>query len=167
MGDLNKGWTVGKRLLQFERSGIGGLSGGARVANPSKALVRTAKEYIGEEDGQIADPAVRRTILDMNMRREAFQLTAQRANEENKSGIPGAATSIFKLVGAAMQRDTADLKRDLMGFRGLGAHEEVGFTPAELKATEEFLHLRTTTIYGGSNEIQSNIIAKRVLGLPE
>ena len=167
VGDLNKGWTVGKRLLQFERSGIGGLSGGARVANPSKALVRTAKEYVGEEHGQIADPAVRRTILDMNMRREAFQLTAQRANEENKSGIPGAATSIFKLVGAAMQRDTADLKRDLMGFRGLGAHEEVGFTSAELKATEEFLHLRTTTIYGGSNEIQSNIIAKRVLGLPE
>lgn len=167
VGELNKGWTVGKRLLQFERSGIGGLSGGARAANPSKALVRIAKEYVGEDDGQIADPAVRRTILDMNMRRSAFQLTAQRANEENKSGIPGAATSIFKLVGAAMQRDTADLKRDLMGFRGLGAHEEVGFTADELKATEEFLHLRTTTIYGGSNEIQANIIAKRVLGLPE
>ena len=54
-----------------------------------------------------------------------------------------------------------------MGFRGLGAHETIGFTAEELKATEEFLHLRTTTIYGGSNEIQANIIAKRVLGLPE
>ena len=73
----------------------------------------------------------------------------------------------MKLVGAALQRDGADLKRDLMGFRGLGAHEEVGFTAEELKATEEFLHLRTTTIYGGSSEIQANIIAKRVLGLPE
>lgn len=168
LGELNKGWTIGKRLLQFERSGIGGLTGGARAADPSRALVRVAREYIGaDENGQIADPEVRRNILDMNMRRNAFQLTAQRANEENKSGIPGAATSIFKLVGAAMQRDTADMKRDLMGFRGLGAHEEVGFTKDELKATEEFLHLRTTTIYGGSNEVQANIIAKRVLGLPE
>ena len=168
VGELNKGWTVGKRLLQFERSGIGGLSGGASAADPSKTLVRVAKEYIGEDaDGAIADEAMRKNILDMNMRRSAFQLTAQRANEENKSGIPGAATSIFKLVGAAMQRDTADMKREIMGFRGLGAHEEVGFTADELKATEEFLHLRTTTIYGGSNEIQANIIAKRVLGLPE
>lgn len=167
VGELNKGWTVGKRLLQFERSGIGGLSGGARAANPGKTLVKIAKKYIGEESGRIADPAVRRAILDMNMRRTALGYTAQRANEENKSGIPGAATSIFKLVGATLQRDGADLKRDLMGFRGLGAHEEVGFSADELKATEEFLHLRTTTIYGGSNEVQSNIIAKRVLGLPD
>ncbi len=168
VGELNKGWTVGKRLLQFERSGIGGLTGGASAADPSRTLVRVAKQYIGEAaDGSIADDAMRTTILDMNMKRKAFQLTAQRANEENKSGIPGAATSIFKLVGAGMQRDTADLKRELMGFRGLGAHEEIGFTADELKATEEFLHLRTTTIYGGSNEIQANIIAKRVLGLPE
>jgi alkylation response protein AidB-like acyl-CoA dehydrogenase len=168
LGDLNKGWTIGKRLLQFERSGIGGLSGGASASDPSKTLVRIAKSYIGADgSGRISDDALRSTILDMNMKRRAFQLTAQRTNEENKSGIPGAATSIFKLVGAGMQRDTADLKRDLMGFRGLGAQEEVGFTTEELKATEEFLHLRTTTIYGGSNEIQANIIAKRVLGLPE
>jgi alkylation response protein AidB-like acyl-CoA dehydrogenase len=168
VGELNKGWTVGKRLLQFERSGIGGLTGGARAGNPAKAIVRIAKDYIGEDaDGRIGDPAIRNTILDMNMRRAAFGYTAQRANEENKSGIPGAATSIFKLVGAGLQRDGADLKRDLMGFRGLGAHEEVGFTADELKATEEFLHLRTTTIYGGSNEVQANIIAKRVLGLPD
>ena len=168
VGELNKGWTVGKRLLQFERSGIGGLSGGARAADPSKTLVRVAKEYIGENaEGHIDNDALREDILNMNMTRAAFNLTAQRVNEENKSGIPGAATSIFKLVGAGLQRDTADLKRELMGFRGLGAHEEVGFTAEELKATEEFLHLRTTTIYGGSNEIQANIIAKQVLGLPE
>ena len=71
------------------------------------------------------------------------------------------------MYGAGLQKDGANLKRELMGFRGLGAHEEVGFTPEELKATEEWLHLRTTTIYGGSNEVQANIIAKRVLGLPD
>lgn len=162
LGDLNKGWTIGKRLLQFERSGIGGLSGGAPVANPGASLIRAAKEY-----GAIEDTGTRRKLLNLNMRRAAFQLTSKRANEENKSGTPGAATSIFKLVGAALQQDTAEMKREIMGFRGLGAHEEVGFDEAELKATEEWLHLRTTTIYGGSNEIQANIIAKRVLGLPE
>jgi alkylation response protein AidB-like acyl-CoA dehydrogenase len=167
VGELNKGWTVGKRLLQFERSGIGGLTGGARAADPANVLVKTAKQYIGEEDGRIADPALRQKILRMNMTRKALNYTAQRANEENQSGTPGAATSIFKLVGATLQRDGADLKRDLMGFRGLGAHETVGFTAEELRATEEFLHLRTTTIYGGSNEVQANIISKRVLGLPD
>jgi len=167
VGELNRGWTVGKRLLQFERSGIGGLTGGARAANPGTTLVKIAKQYCGEEDGRIADPDLRLAILDMNIRRAALQYTAQRANEENRSGIPGAATSIFKLVGATLQRDGADLKREIMGFRGLGAHEEVGFSAEELKATEEFLHLRTTTIYGGSNEVQANIIAKRVLGLPD
>jgi alkylation response protein AidB-like acyl-CoA dehydrogenase len=167
VGELNKGWTVGKRLLQFERSGIGGLSGGARPAAPGAALVKVARRYVGDADGKIANEGLRRRILDMNMHRSAFQLTAQRANEENKSGTPGAATSIFKLVGAGLQRDGADLKRELMGFQGLGAHETVGFSEDELRATEEFLHLRTTTIYGGSNEVQLNIIAKRVLGLPE
>ena len=54
-----------------------------------------------------------------------------------------------------------------MGTSGLGAHDLNGFSREELTATEEWLHLRTTTIYGGSNEIQSNIIAKRVLGLPD
>jgi alkylation response protein AidB-like acyl-CoA dehydrogenase len=164
VGELNKGWSVGKRLLQFERSGIGGLSGGARSASPGSTLVKLAKKYLGEHAGQIADPDLRTRILDLNMRRLAFQLTAQRANEENRSGTPGAATSIFKIVGAALQQDTAELKRQLMGTRGLGVD---GFDPAELEATEEWLHTKATTIYGGSNEIQANIVAKRVLGLPE
>ena len=168
VGELNKGWTVGKRLLQFERSGIGGLTGGARVADPGQSLIKAAKNYVGETDsGTIADDDLRNDVLNLNMQRNALNLTAKRVNEETKSGTPGAATSIFKIVGATLQRDTADLKRELMGFRGLGAHEEVGFNADELKATEEFLHLRTTTIYGGSSEIQANIIAKRVLGLPE
>jgi alkylation response protein AidB-like acyl-CoA dehydrogenase len=53
-----------------------------------------------------------------------------------------------------------------MGFQGLGAEGE-GFSDMELTSVEEWLHTKATTIYGGSNEIQANIIAKRVLGLPE
>ena len=167
IGKLDQGWTVGKRLLQFERSGIGGLSGGARRAQPGAGLAKLAKESVGESGKAIADTAVRKDVTVMNMNRNAFQLTAQRANEENKSGIPGAATSIFKLYGAALQQDGANLRRELLGFKGLGAHDTNGFDQSDLAATEEWLHTRTTTIYGGSNEIQANIIAKRVLGLPD
>ena len=167
VGELNKGWTVGKRLLQFERSGIGGLSGGARPAqsgpiwrlSPNNTSVRTM--------AALAMQRFAKKVTTLNMNRAAFRLTAMRANAENKSGTPGAATSIFKLFGAALQQDGAELKRELMGFNGLGADDPNGFSESELTATEEWLHTKATTIYGGSNEIQANIIAKRVLGLPE
>ena len=166
VGDLNRGWTVGKRLLQFERSGIGGLSGGARPAQSGTNLQDVAKRYVGEADGRISDAAIREKVTTLSMNRASFRLTAQRANAENKSGTPGAATSIFKLYGAALQQDGAELKRELMGFQGLGVQGE-GFSDFELTSVEEWLHTKATTIYGGSNEIQANIIAKRVLGLPE
>lgn len=166
VGELNKGWTVGKRLLQYERSGIGGLGGGAgRRASPGGALVRIAREYVGESQGRINDPDIRHTITQFNMNSAAFRLTAQRANEENKSGTPGAATSIFKLYGAGLQQDAAALKRTMMGTRGLGVAGD--FADSELEATREWLQTRATTIYGGTNEVQANIIAKRVLGLPD
>ena len=168
IGELNKGWTVGKRLLQFERSGIGGLRGGARPAQTGSSLADLAKTYLGtNESGAIDDTDVREKVIDMNMNRLAFRLTAQRANEENKSGTPGASTSIFKLFGAALQQDGAELKREIMGFKGLGATDGEGFSTEELTATEEWLHTKATTIYGGSNEIQANIISKRVLGLQD
>lgn len=167
VGELNKGWTVGKRLLQHERSGIGGLRGSASTRDQARELVEGAREYVGFEDGKIADKGLREDILNINMQRAAFQLTAKRVNEETKSGTPAEATSIFKLVGATLSRDYPDLRRHIMGFRGLGAPESDDFSDREVRATEEFLHMRTTTIYGGSSEIQANIIAKRVLGLPE
>jgi len=166
IGELNKGWTVGKRLLQHERSGIGGMGGGARNPDPTAGLMKVAREFVGERDGRLADPAIRDTLLRYNINRQAFSLTARRASEENKSGTPAETTSIFKLYGAALQQDGAELKRELMGTRGLaldGAHAD-----AEVKEIiREWLASKATTIYGGSNEIQANIIAKRVLGLPD
>ncbi len=160
VGELNRGWTVGKRLLQFERSGIGGLSGGGRArGTPGGKLVQLAKQYLGEADGRIAQPVVREKVLRHAMRSQAFRLTAQRVNEENRAGTPGAATSIFKLVGATLQRDGADLARELLGSRGViwegGARKH-----GEHDITREWLASRATTIYGGTNEIQMNIIAQ-------
>lgn len=167
VGELNRGWTVGKRLLQFERSGIGGLSGGGRQRGATgSALVREAKSCVGEENGRIRDAALREKILRHNMKSEVFRLTAKRVNAENSAGTPGAATSIFKLVGATLQRDGADLRREVLGSRGV-AWSGDSMAADELETAREWLATRATTIYGGTSEIQMNIIAKRVLGLPE
>lgn len=172
VGELNRGWAVGKRLLQYERSGIGGLSGGGRQQRKPGERARNeyaeiAKEYIGERNGRIADDGSRTKVLNHSMMERAFQLTAQRVAEENRSGqTPGFATSIFKYVGSTLARDGAELKESLMGTRGVGWEGE-GFDKDELEATYNWLRSRAVTIYGGTNEIQLNIIAKRVLGLPD
>ncbi|MDH5737096.1 MAG: acyl-CoA dehydrogenase family protein [Gammaproteobacteria bacterium] len=170
VGELNKGWTVGKRLLQFERSGIGGLSGGGRrktKVKPGVEMANTAKKYAGESEGKIGDDTAREKVLEHNMLERAFQLTAQRVGQESQSGkTPGATTSIFKLVGSNLARNASELRSDLMGFQGVG-WEGDGFDKDELHATRMWLNNRAVTIYGGTNEVQMNIISKRVLGLPD
>ena len=169
VGELNKGWTVGKRLLQYERSGIGGLAQAGKKKKQAKntELADIAKQYHGASDGRIADAGAREKVLQHLMLERAFQLTASRVSAENRSGqTPGATTSIFKLVGAGLARNATELKAELMGFQGLGWEGE-GFTRKELEATRNWLNSRAVTIYGGTSEIQMNIIGKRVLGLPD
>ena len=169
IGEMGKGWTVGKRLLQFERSGIGGMNGGGgKKKKPKKNdFVELAKQYTGEIDGKIADAGAREEVLNHSMLERAFTLTAQRVGEENMSGKTlGTTTSIFKLVGANLARDGAELKSKLMGTQGIGWDGE-GFSGMELETTKNWLSNRAVTIYGGTNEVQMNIIAKRVLALPE
>lgn len=170
VGELNKGWTVGKRLLQFERSGIGGLAGASKkkvVKKPRNELADLAKQYAGETNNRIADNGTREKVLTHSMKERAFQLTAQRVSQESQSGkTPGETTSIFKLVGANLARNSTELKSELMGFNGIGWEGE-SFSDKELESTRLWLNSRAVTIYGGTNEVQMNIISKRVLGLPE
>jgi alkylation response protein AidB-like acyl-CoA dehydrogenase len=169
IGEMGKGWTVGKRLLQFERSGIGGMNGGGgKKKKPKKnEFVALAKQYTGESNGKIADAGAREEVLNHSMLERAFTLTAQRVGEENMSGKTlGTTTSIFKLVGANLARDGAELKSKLMGTQGIGWDGE-GFSGLELETTKNWLSNRAVTIYGGTNEVQMNIIAKRVLARPE
>ncbi len=169
VGEENKGWTVAKRLLQYERSGATASaparSAGSSTLNTYAAL---AKRYVGESpDGRIADPGLRDEILAQVMAERSLMLTAQRVNEELRTtGAPGATTSIFKYVGSTLARDGSELKARVRGTQGLG-WEGPGFTEDELAATRGFLRDRAVTIYGGTNEVQLNIIAKRVLGLPD
>jgi alkylation response protein AidB-like acyl-CoA dehydrogenase len=164
VGELNKGWTVAKRLLQYERSGPGEGGGPARTG--IHPIARIAKAYAGDDGGRIADSAVRADVLAHTMDEHAFALTARRVAQESKStGAPGAATSIFKYVGSTLSKNGSQLRSMLRGTRGLALAGP--FEQDELEATQGWLRDRAVTIYGGTNEVQLNIIAKRVLGLPD
>ena len=111
--------------------------------------------------------AVRDRIARQTMLEKSLALTIQRVTEESRSGrTPGPATSIFKLVGSTASREASSLNAEFRGSAGIG-WEGDGFTSDELESTSAWLHERATTIYGGTNEVQLNIIAKRVLGLPD
>ncbi len=169
VGELNKGWTVGKRLLQHERSGMESLvSGGAK--GDVMSLVADAKKYIGEHNGAIADSHYRNDVLKYEMDNRVFRMSQRRAVEESEGGTPGAVTSIFKVYGSELQQAYYDLKLRMRGIRGFGdtvSADNDTYTPEELAPTRDWLFYRAASIYSGSNEVQRNIIAKRVLGLPD
>jgi alkylation response protein AidB-like acyl-CoA dehydrogenase len=166
VGPLNGGWTIGKRLLQHERSGISGAGGG--MWGGGKSLEQLAKDYVGaDEDGRIADSDLRTRVIQNNIDAKVFQQTAFRAMAEAKGNQgPTAATSIMKNAGTTLLQTRQELTLEIMGSQGLGWEGE-GFTADELTAVRGWLGGKATTIYGGSQEIQSNIISKRILGLPD
>ena len=165
VGELNRGWTVGKRLLQHERSGMESLVSGSASAKTS-SLADVAKTFLGEVNGKIANPITRDEILNYEMDSVALHLTQRRVVEESQDGAtPGPATSIFKVVSTELEQDHSDLLTRLHGSRAFGVDNN--FTVPEIEMTKQFFFSRAASIYSGSNEIQRNIIAKRVLGLPD
>jgi alkylation response protein AidB-like acyl-CoA dehydrogenase len=167
LGPLNGGWTVGKRLLQFERDGQGGNNRGANFRGAdSRSVDEIAKLYIGvDAEGRIADRDLRARVAGHLMDQEAMRQTVKRMAESRKSNEgPSAVTSIMKNANVRVAQDRAELLVEIMGNRGLGWEGE-GFTQDEINATRNWLAGKAMSIYGGSNEIQSNIIAKRILGL--
>ncbi|MFP6808528.1 MAG: acyl-CoA dehydrogenase family protein [Pseudomonadales bacterium] len=166
VGELNKGWTVGKRLLQHERSGMESLVSGS-TSKKESGLIDIAREALGVVDGKLAEPVTRDQILTYEMDSSALKLTQRRVVAESQGGAtPGPATSIFKVVGTELQQKFHDLKTRLRGSRGFGVDVDE-FSESEREALHQFFFSRAASIYSGSNEIQRNIIAKRVLGLPD
>lgn len=166
VGALNRGWTVGKRLLQHERSGMDQLLRGGTSSSDS-TLASIAREYVGEIDGRIADPSMRTQVLQHDMVLRCLNLTKRRVIEESADGsTPGPATSIFKVMTTDLEKIQYDLATSLRGSQGFGWDGDT-FSETELEDLRLLLSSRAASIYSGSNEIQRNIIAKRVLGLPD
>ncbi|MXP27745.1 acyl-CoA dehydrogenase [Porphyrobacter algicida] len=164
VGEEGQGWTIGKRLLQHERTNLSG--GGALARLMGTSLADVAKKYVElDGDGAIADKVLRDRIADFEIRWNSFLLTARRATEESKAaGGVSEISSVLKKLGTKLGQERAELIIEIAGMQGLG-WEGGGFTEAELSAVRAWLFGKATTIYGGSTEIQNNIIAKRVLGM--
>jgi alkylation response protein AidB-like acyl-CoA dehydrogenase len=166
---LNRGWTVAKRLLQHERSGIHTLAAavtGRGRQQTGLSLKDAAVEYLGLTNGKLSDLQLRDDITNYRMNTRSFTLTQNRTVAESEGGTPGAATSIFKLFGAELAKEQLELQLKVRGTQALGWQGEM-FTEDELNVTRTWLGAKAASIAGGSNEVQLNIIAKRVLGLPD
>lgn len=167
LGPLNGGWTVGKRLLQHERQSqtgaTSGLGGGQR-----KSLRDVAKEYVGvDEAGRLADADLRTRLTQQMMDSRAHALTIERVFAESRGNAKvSAGASILKNSASSVAQRRAELLLEILGHQGLGWEGE-GFEAEELEAVRGWLSGKAMSIYGGSFEIQNNIIAKNILGLPE
>jgi len=169
-GPLNGGWTVAKRLLQFERDNISAGLGGGNIgqATPLPTVIEAARDYVGlDEDGRLQDFELRHKITHHLMEARSFQLTVRRAADEAKSNQgPSAATSIMKYAGAKIAQDRNELLIEAMGHQGLGWRGE-GFSETEITAFRTMLRSKANSIEGGTSEINLNVVSKRVLGLPD
>jgi len=168
IGGVDNGWTVGKRLLQYERSTHAGInisgSQGGRVTE--SRMPERVRRYAGEHEGRIADAALRDRLIRYEQNGHAQRLTQKRVIEELSARAPGFASSAVKLSGALHTQEGDELLLAAMGTRGLGWSGD-GFEEAELEASRTWLRQKSLTIAGGTQEIQLNIIANRVLGLPD
>jgi alkylation response protein AidB-like acyl-CoA dehydrogenase len=170
VGGENKGWTVAKTLLNFERSGMGSgdIGGAARrpVGVTGGRLAALAKEACGERDGKIADSSIRDQVTQVMLDELALALTIQRSVESRKvTGAPGPEISMFKLYQSELGQRRDELMLTLRGTNAL-VWQGAGASADDVMLTRTWLGAKATTIYGGSSEIQRNIIAKRVLKLP-
>ncbi|MBX3484221.1 acyl-CoA dehydrogenase family protein [Phenylobacterium sp.] len=165
LGQLNVGWTVGKRLLQHERASQTGSVMGGR---PPKPLNLIAKDYIGVDDkGRLADADFRSRLVKHEMDARAHGLTLARAAAEAKgNNSPGNAPSVLKNSATWVAQTRAELTLELMGSQGLG-WDGKDFAPDEIEAVRAWLWGKAMSIYGGSQEVQFNIVSKRILSLPD
>jgi len=163
VGPLNGGWTVAKKLLQHERAAMSKFSEGAA---PSHDALAVARPYLYDEDGTLLEPVWRDRLAALLMDSHAFSLTHQRVVEQGmaRQDVSGPA-SIMKLVQTEQEVAKYELLMQLMGQRGL-SWEGDEFSRDEHDICRLWLLAKTYTISGGSSEVQLNIIAKRVLGLP-
>ncbi|MYB38577.1 MAG: acyl-CoA dehydrogenase [Gammaproteobacteria bacterium] len=169
VGGVDNGWTVGKRLLQFERSTHAGIntSGSQGGRDDDNRLAERMVAQVGlDGGGRMNHAGLRRRLIDCRVNDQAQRLTRQRVIEETSARAPGFASSAVKLTGAVNTQMSQELLLDAMGLNGIGWSDEA-FADDDLEATRDWLRQKALTIAGGTLEVQLNIVSKRVLGLPD
>lgn len=169
IGGVDRGWTVGKRLLQFERSTHAGIniSGSQGGRNEENQLPELVAHYAGKTDGRIADASIRTWLTRHDMNTHAQRITQRRAIAELQSRAPGFTSSAVKLTNALNIQDGDELLMTAMGNSAYHWDTDSGASEKEVAAVKKWLYQKSLTIAGGTKEVQLNIIAKRVLGLPD
>jgi alkylation response protein AidB-like acyl-CoA dehydrogenase len=172
VGEENRGWTYAKYLLGHERTGI------ARVGQSKRELVFLKRLAADQKKGGVSllnDPVFSAKIAALEIEMMALEVTVQRvvASEANGRG-PGPEASMLKIKGTEVQQALTELMVEAVG------PQAAAFDPAYLEGEREhslagdddaaplaayYFNFRKTSIYGGSNEIQKNIIAQMILGL--
>ena len=167
VGTVNQGWTIAKRLLQHERNMIAGIGGNSALGATGRKMEDIAKEYLGDVGGRIADDGIRSKVARHKMDDRAFQLTLGRSVEEAKAGrSDGNLNSMFKYYGTEQNKRKYELLLETMGTQAVGWDGDA-FSDRELNTTRQWLRSKANSIEGGTSEVQLNVIAKRVLGLPD
>lgn len=167
IGEQDKGWTYAKALLAHERTSIAGVA-------DTKRMMDLVREYAANEvnggKSLLADPLFQQRVADVEIELMALEFTELRVLASVATGgAPGAESSMLKIKGTELQQAAQALLMDVAGYYQ-------GLLPTQLSADEvghefgsaarqSFMYGRAATIYGGSNEVQKNIIAKAVLGL--
>ena len=152
--------------LGFAAGGF--VGGGGAAGGAAGDIVDIAKRSVGlDESGALADRDLRARIVRSRIDSQAFFLTLSRVAAESRSNNgPSAATSIIKYAAATLAQERSELIVEALGAKGLG-WEGDAFTPAERQATRGWLRSKGNSIEGGTSEVNLNVIAKRVLGLPD
>ncbi len=171
----NKGWTCAKFLLAHERTGIAGVAASKRGVERIKSIARTETDSFGDTaQPLLANPFFKRKVAELEIDLTALEFTELRTLAGESSGKgPGPESSLLKIKGTEIQQRITELALEAVGhygapyFRGFGEGDNehpIGPDYAH-RASPTYFNMRKTSIYGGSNEIQRNIIAKMVLGL--
>jgi len=158
VGPLNGGWTLAKALLGHERTMI------AAVGQSTRALDRI-KKIAGP---LLQEPGFAGKVARMEVKLRSLQMANYRTLAGAQLGhAPGPESSILKIRGSEILQQIYELGMEIMGQNSLTWFNEPGVVPADQEwVPSNFNYFRATTIYGGSNEIQRNVIAKLILRLP-
>jgi alkylation response protein AidB-like acyl-CoA dehydrogenase len=190
IGDLGQGWAVANTTLANERAGLGsggsGAIGGAAPGAKARMLGRRVGDLakqptqrlsaaqpksgqmfqdLARENGLNDDPVVRQRLAELYVLTEIGRFTAMRSRAAKASGkAPGPEANTAKLMMSKITRLSRDLGLELLGANGMLAGKDA---PMHGALQEMALFAPAVSIYGGSDEIQKNIIGERVLGLPK
>ncbi|MCB1729991.1 MAG: acyl-CoA dehydrogenase family protein [Halieaceae bacterium] len=161
IGEEGKGWAIAKYLLTHEREMISAFGSAAK-----KSVGQMAVETMGTDaSGRLANGVLRQNIAQYQLDTLAFAATMTRVGDEARAGQGlGAASSIFKYYGTELNKRRNELNLAALGEQALGWEGEAY---RDGQVSRDWLRSKGNSIEGGTSEIQLNIIAKRVLGLPD